>query len=463
MAIAVLAACTSGNDVAKRFGFAKSAANIPIAVPKVSVATVLANDNGQPPQLLIIDASGTPRIAAAKTWADLDAHKVRIAARTAELRVLGSFMSSELGHDPLSTVALWDSDREDEINPPALRDTSDPSTGYQDDPPPPPPEMGDDPAPGPGRFEARHRGGCAEAPRGPWFREDDAWSIPPDANSTPWRVAETEGQVMRDGQLDRLNAMIIVAPTAKATALIDAVLETRGAIAVSLNGKIRPLHLQFGAYDTAFSEQSPYWIEVRVSSKEIVVEAVPDKPIVVTALDQVGTAIQQARAGQEGEPGAIDVLVDPDVDAQHLIDAIVAVDVAGASTIGIGPAPSANDLIPRGHRHVAQHASVGFLGEIGYVSRADIYHGLKPASPRIKACYQRALKVDPTLEGTLEAVFRIRADGSVGSATASGMSPKFAACVTRVIKSLRFPKSDGGGDTKVHFPYVFHPTGILID
>lgn len=468
MASALLAGCKSGKDVAKRIGLVPNATSNQVTVPKVSVATVLAKDDGKPPLLLIIDASGTARIAAAKTWAELDAHKLRIAAKAAELRILDKLVREAylLKRDPLVTVASWDLPEDLDIAPRAVDDTTKPIVIHQDDPPPPPEdddgEYTEDPQHARQQAIKQARAaGIFDSPdrsAGLWMPSLDADAMratPLDADSTPWRLAQAEGLVVKDGKLEPLYAMIVIAPTAKATALIEAVRDTDSAIAVSFDHKIRPLHLQFAPHGTGVPEQS-YWLEVRVSAKQIVVEAVPDKPIEVTTLDQIGTAMQQARAGRDGEPGAVDVLVAPDVDAQRLIDVMVAVDLTGAPVIGIGLAPSTEELAPRGHPHLAVQLSIGAPSVQGDLDKAVIRRTLKRVRPKISSCYEKALRLAPTLEGLVLVEFLIRNDGSVASSAVSGVSSEIASCVANVIKSVAFPKP-AAGSVKVNCPFVFRP------
>jgi hypothetical protein len=60
------------------------------------------------------------------------------------------------------------------------------------------------------------------------------------------------------------------------------------------------------------------------------------------------------------------------------------------------------------------------------------------------------------LAGTVQVQFFIKPDGTVASAAASGVDPAVASCVADVIKSLAFPKPNGGGGVQVNYPFTKH-------
>jgi hypothetical protein len=494
VAIALVAACKSGKEAGKGPETVQNAANGAIPTPKVTVATVLAKDDGKPPFLLLVDDMGTVRLAAARTWADLDANKLQIAKKTAKLGLLDRYVREDyaMGRDPIDAVKSWDEEGDTDIDLSSLEDTTTRTGAAQDDPPPPEedkPDDGDESG-GTGTAMALDEGkmGNKDSDRAegqykmqkvedPQLARQQAIDqaraagilgsravvggagmgafakLAPNEDGTPSRVAEVEGVVVKDGKLERLRAMIFIAPTAKATKLIDAVRDTDDAIAVSYNGKIRPLHLQFGGRDSA-NAPSPDWLEARVSAKGVVVEAVPDKPFEVTALDQLGAAMEKVRAARGGEFAPIDVLVDPDVDVQRLVDVVVALDVAGAKVIGMGPAPSTEQLARRGHR--IPMTALGQPNAQGDLDKAEIRRVVKGALRKITYCYEKALLASPTLEGTVQVQFFIKPDGTVPTAAASGVDPEVATCVGNVIKSLAFPKPKGGGGVQVNYPFTMH-------
>jgi len=480
VAIVLVVACKNGKDAGKGTEVVQNTASPSLAAPKITVATVLAKDADKPPLLMILDADGTARLGAVKTWAELDANKVQVAKKGAKVAILDRYVreSVGLGRDPIEAVTAWDKQDGTAIDLTTLEDNAKKPGTAQDDPPPP---EGNDESGGTGtamaldegkmgkkdsdraegqyqmkRDDARTNGVLGSEALHPGVGISSLGSLGPDPDGMPSRVAEVEGAVEKDGKLEPMRAMLVAAPTAKATALIDALRETGDGIAVSVNGKIRPLNLEFALHDSASSpEPVTYWLEARVSAKGVVVEAVPDKPIEVTALDQLAGAIDKARTARSSlEPGAVDVLVDPDVDVQHAIDVIVALDVAGVKVIGMGRAPSGEELSRRGHRITV--SALGQPATNGDLDKAEVRKVVKSAKQKITYCYEKTLLAKPTIKGTVQVQFFIKPDGTVGNAAANGFDPDVASCLEDVIKSLSFPKPKSGGGVQVNYPFSFH-------
>jgi outer membrane biosynthesis protein TonB len=80
---------------------------------------------------------------------------------------------------------------------------------------------------------------------------------------------------------------------------------------------------------------------------------------------------------------------------------------------------------------------------------------VKGSVQKIKYCYEKALVASPSLKGTVQVQFFIKPDGTVASAAASGVDPDVATCVANVIRSLAFPKPNGGGGVQVNYPFTF--------
>ena len=275
---------------------------------------------------------------------------------------------------------------------------------------------------------------------------------PPDEGGLPSRAAATAGAVVKNGELGPLRAMILISPRAKAIHLIEAVRDSGAAIAVSTGGKIRPLHLSFAAHDSAMVTSPSTWLEARVSANGITVEAVPDKVIVLTALDQLAAALEKARVARGyDQRSPVDVLVDPDVDVQRFIDVVVALDTAGVTVIGMGGAPSADELARRGHRTATVH--LGVPNRQGDLDRREIRDVVKAAQPALARCYETALVASPSLGGVVQAQFFITAAGTVTTVAASGVSAAVSSCIGAVIKTLAFPKPKDGGGVQVNFPF----------
>ncbi|MBL0216854.1 MAG: cell envelope integrity protein TolA [Myxococcales bacterium] len=140
---------------------------------------------------------------------------------------------------------------------------------------------------------------------------------------------------------------------------------------------------------------------------------------------------------------------------QRLIDVVVALDVAGVRVIGMGSMPSADELARRGHR--IPIAAFGMPNAQGDLDKALIRSVVKSSRSKITACYATALETNPTLAGTVQVQFFIKPDGTVATASASGLDPVVASCVASVIKALAFPKPKGGGGVQVNYPFTMRP------
>lgn len=78
----------------------------------------------------------------------------------------------------------------------------------------------------------------------------------------------------------------------------------------------------------------------------------------------------------------------------------------------------------------------------------------------LSGCYRRALAEDPTAAGRLTVGFELAADGSVRGAKVVESKVKSTAideCFVKAIGRWKFPKSDGGGERTVTFPFELTP------
>ncbi len=78
---------------------------------------------------------------------------------------------------------------------------------------------------------------------------------------------------------------------------------------------------------------------------------------------------------------------------------------------------------------------------------------------RFRACYETALRDNPTLAGRVSTRFVIGRSGAVESAADGGStlpSPKVVACVVQAFRTLSFPQPEGGIVT-VTYPILFSP------
>ena len=95
----------------------------------------------------------------------------------------------------------------------------------------------------------------------------------------------------------------------------------------------------------------------------------------------------------------------------------------------------------------------------GDVPAADIKALLADRQVQIRACYEKRLRVDNTLQGTLRLQVRIGNDGKVAATRAGGTlrDPEVFNCVQTLAKKWSFPAPKGGNCAVFDAPYTFTP------
>ena len=80
--------------------------------------------------------------------------------------------------------------------------------------------------------------------------------------------------------------------------------------------------------------------------------------------------------------------------------------------------------------------------------------GIRRAQPRLRACYEVALRSAPTLAGKIVLDLDVRDDGRVSVTVASTtLPPSASACVAAALRGVRLPPGHGGA--RVSVPLVF--------
>ncbi|MGE0404586.1 MAG: AgmX/PglI C-terminal domain-containing protein, partial [Kofleriaceae bacterium] len=96
---------------------------------------------------------------------------------------------------------------------------------------------------------------------------------------------------------------------------------------------------------------------------------------------------------------------------------------------------------------------------VGELDKAIIRRYIRRTLPAITGCYEKQLLIDGTLSGAVETSFVIDPMGHTRDITATGMHPEIASCIASVISTIQFPRSKGGGSTRVHYPFSFFVAG----
>ena len=97
---------------------------------------------------------------------------------------------------------------------------------------------------------------------------------------------------------------------------------------------------------------------------------------------------------------------------------------------------------------------------LGSLDRSAIDAVVKRSLNPITYCYERELRLNPTLSGRVESTLVIAADGSVATAKirmSTLGNPTVEQCVIATLVRLQFDPPPGGGVVHVRYPFVFNP------
>jgi TonB family protein len=95
-------------------------------------------------------------------------------------------------------------------------------------------------------------------------------------------------------------------------------------------------------------------------------------------------------------------------------------------------------------------------------SKAEIQRIVADNRHKVRACYDAALATNPGIQGDLVVSFVIAPDGTVKQAEVNWSEselhvPELDTCAVDAIKTLQFPASSRGLESKVNFPFNFNP------
>lgn len=393
--------------------------------PRVATADVLAKWSDPPPPVIVLDARGNGLLSSVETWDAL------------------SIADPTVGAEPLTGTAM------------ALLSPRTPATA--------PVTIADDGEDSPGTFaavnleempEKREPEPAAVVERKKLLavaggaKVDKRFEQP----AAPMPIHKVIGEVMMDGTLQNPSALIVAAPTAKATTLVDLLAKTNAALGVVHDNKVRPLRIDF-----ADRNDRPFlghvWLELRVGMKRLAFEVVPDVPVPVEMATLPATLDQLRKERQIDPRTRVDVLVDDDVDVQRLVDALVALDRASVLVIGLGHTPATDS--EQAKQRGARRPTIWFGEPLahGDLDKALIREKVRGEHAAFAACHA----TKSALSGTVQTQFFIAPTGRVVASNAQGVDPEVSSCVAKIIKALVFPKPSGGGGVQVNYPLTFRP------
>ncbi|HUQ05689.1 MAG TPA: AgmX/PglI C-terminal domain-containing protein [Kofleriaceae bacterium] len=303
------------------------------------------------------------------------------------------------------------------------------------------------------RFERDHAGPEIEIAD----RRQPAGSTPT-ASELPRRLGQVVGAIV-DEAGQEAQVLVVAAPTARASALVDVLTAAGGIVGVAHRGTLRALKIDFGLFEGRVGSGDA-WIEVRVGRAGVEIENVPDLPEHLPWVSGTvdGDGLERAVVAARQRRGLVrrvdvDVLVSPEVSAQRLVDVLVRLETAGVRVVVLGhaPAPGSDEAARRGQKLVL--VLMGQPQSVGDLDKAIIRRVVKERVPELRACYDQALARDANVSGTINTQFFIAPSGNVSASNASGVKPELAACFARVLGATVFPKPKGGGGVQVNYPF----------
>ncbi len=108
-----------------------------------------------------------------------------------------------------------------------------------------------------------------------------------------------------------------------------------------------------------------------------------------------------------------------------------------------------------------QAGGIAYDEEAVTLDKADIQRVIKKRYTSIRACYETQLQTNQKLSGKVIVNFSIQLSGTVkGVKKASGSTmkdKKVIKCVTKIMKSLRFPARKKGNPIEINYPFNFKP------
>ncbi|MBL4632286.1 MAG: AgmX/PglI C-terminal domain-containing protein [Kofleriaceae bacterium] len=101
--------------------------------------------------------------------------------------------------------------------------------------------------------------------------------------------------------------------------------------------------------------------------------------------------------------------------------------------------------------------SLGKVKATGRLDKAIIRRYMRRRLPRIRFCYEKELLKRSKLRGTVKLRFTIGPTGKVLAANARGVLPAVSRCVAKAVRTIQFPRPNGGGKVVVNYPFLFLP------
>ena len=95
----------------------------------------------------------------------------------------------------------------------------------------------------------------------------------------------------------------------------------------------------------------------------------------------------------------------------------------------------------------------------GEISVAEVGSAIGSKSSEVRQCYERRLRVDPTISGTLQVRMKVSQSGNVQSVAVGGSirDPEILGCVRERVRQWHFPNPRGGACAVISAPFQLNP------
>lgn len=132
----------------------------------------------------------------------------------------------------------------------------------------------------------------------------------------------------------------------------------------------------------------------------------------------------------------------------------IAVTEPDAGMPDAGPPPEAEEAVRRTPR-----ASTGEWDCSGELPREAVASVVRSFDAQIRSCYERRLKANPLLSGTMSLEVKVGASGGVEGVQVGGSlrDRDVFSCVRGVATRMRFPAVSGGSCAVLRVPFEFSP------
>lgn len=132
--------------------------------------------------------------------------------------------------------------------------------------------------------------------------------------------------------------------------------------------------------------------------------------------------------------------------------------VGGEAITGLGRiAHGSSSISSRGKARTLPKVSIGTGTSVGLLEPSVIRRIIDRRLGHLRYCYEKELRNDQDLSGTVRVSFTISARGRPTVEKSSGLHPKVDSCVGAVVGRLIFPKPTDGKVASVTYPISFAP------